>query len=166
MNQNEASAQLSISMTSFPNDRMVSAASKLVSEFCFALVGDNDVAHRFHMAAQELAENLAKYSSGEQVSLRAELTSGDEGTVLELSATNQSSPAQLEEVERHLRELTTAEDPVALYDRLILESAPSEESSGLGLARIRAEGEFDVKYQIQGSELTVSVRASIHPSAK
>jgi hypothetical protein len=158
-----ANATLAVTMSSFPGERMVAAVSHLVSEFCRALVQDQDVADRFHMAAQELAENLVKYSSGATVSLTAELFASGGDAVLELVARNHTTTEQLKAVERKLVELTTAPDPVEFYDRLIRETAPHADGSGLGLARIRAEGEFDVDYKIEGSELTISVRASVHP---
>lgn len=163
MNQVEPSASLAVTFSAFPSERMVGAISRLILEFCKGLVDDSDVADRFHMAAQELAENLVKYSSGPRVSLKAELRTLADGAVLEIQAKNQSSREQLFQVEKRLAELTTTDDPVKLYDRLILESAPSDEGSGLGLARIRAEGELDVDYSIDGDELTISVHSSVHP---
>ena len=55
----------------------------------------------------------------------------------------------------------SAEDPVVYYDQLIAESAPRSGGSGLGLARIRAEGELDLDFAIDGNELTISARAPI-----
>ncbi|MFZ5889515.1 MAG: hypothetical protein ACOY0T_00455 [Myxococcota bacterium] len=150
-------ATLLLTMTAFSNARMVSAVSKLLSEFCRCLVDDPDVAARFYMVAQELAENLMKYSSGSNISVSAELLSQDGALTLRLEARNRTTPERLRAAELHLRELTSAKDPVALYDRLILETAPKLNESGLGLARIRAEGGFNLNYRIDGDELTVSV---------
>ncbi len=154
-------ATLQVTMTAFSNARMVSAVSKLLSEFCRSLVEDPDVGARFHMAAQELAENLMKYSSGPEVSISATLVPAPGNTTLRLEARNRSTPEQLRAVETRLHELTTTEDPIALYDRLILETAPKDDESGLGLARIRAEGGFNLNYNIEGDELTVSVDTTL-----
>jgi hypothetical protein len=156
-------AVLTVAMTAFPGSRIVGAVSKLISEFCRSLIDDPDLAWRFHMAAQELAENLAKYSSGPQVSISAELSGTDSSAVLRLQAKNTSTEEQLRAVELRLQELTQASDPVELYDRLIRETAPLNEGSGLGLARIRAEGALDVDYAIEGNELTISVHALVSP---
>ena len=150
-------ATLLLTMTSFSNARMVSAISKLLCEFCRSLVEDPDVASRFHMVAQELAENLMKYSSGSNISVSAELLSIDGNPTLRLEARNRTTPERLRAVELHLRELMNAQDPIARYDRLVLETAPKQDESGLGLARIRAEGGFNLNYRIEGDELTVSV---------
>lgn len=156
-------ATLAITLSAFPSERIVSAVSKLVSEFCFGLVDDADVAFRFHMAAQELAENLVKYSDGQQVTIDAELVGSDGAALLRLRAKNRSTPEKIAEVRERLEQLMSTDDPVALYDRLILETAPLEEGSGLGLARIRAEGGFNVDYTVDGNELTICVHTSVEP---
>jgi hypothetical protein len=154
-------ATLRVNMLAFPGRRIVSAISGLVSEFCLCLIDDRDVVSRFHIAAQELAENLLKYSSGAEASLSAELSGNDGSAVLRLQATNHATPEQLHAVERHLQELTTALDPIEHYDRLIRETAPLEKGSGLGLARIRAEGGLNVGYSINGDQITISVDSSV-----
>lgn len=159
-------ATLTVTMNSFPSERVASAVSRLVFEFCKALLDDLDAADRFYMAAQELAENLVKYSSGPQVSLSAELIGTPGREILQLRAKNHSTPEQLRAVESRLSELRASQDPTGLYDRLIRETAPHADGSGLGLARLRAEGDFDVDYSIQGSELTILVRAFVTPPAR
>lgn len=158
-------AVLTITMNSFPSARVVGAVSRLVSEFCHSLIDDPDIVARFHMAAQELAENIAKYSSGPDVSISAELLGPDTSAVLRLQARNRGTPEQLQDVERRLRELKSAADPIELYDRLIRETAPLDDVSGLGLVRIRAECGLNVDYAIEGSELTISVHSSIAPQS-
>src|SRR5688572_13787862 len=92
-------AQLSVTMTVLPNGRIVAALSTLVSEFCHGLISDPAVVSRFQMAAQELAENLIKYSVGHDVKLDAALLGPRDNAILRLRATNRTSPAQLDQVE-------------------------------------------------------------------
>ena len=66
-------------------------------------------------------------------------------------------------VERCLLALVDAKDPAQHYDSLIRASAPKAEGSGLGLARLRAEGELTVDYSIDGDQLTITVHASVEP---
>jgi len=108
------------------------------------------------MAAHELAENMTKYSSGSAVSLEVELSEQDGEHLLTLRTRNHASPERLLEVSKRLSEIRAASDPAQLYDRLIEETAPLEGVSGLGLARIRAEG-LDFDYAIHGDELTLIV---------
>lgn len=156
-------AQLAVTMTALSNSRLVAALSTLVCEFCRGLISDPEVVSRFHMAAQELAENLVKYSVGHEVKLHASLTETRDSAELRLRATNRSTPAQLDQVERCLTALVKATDPEAHYDGLMREAALREVGSGLGLARLRAEGELNVDYSIEGDQLTISVHASVEP---
>ena len=156
-------AQLAVTLTALPNSRLVTALSALVAEFCRGLVADPAVVSRFHMAAQELAENLVKYSVGREVRLDASLTGTPENAELRLRATNRSTARQLDQVERCLAALVNAQDPAQHYDSLVRASAPKDEGSGLGLARLRAEGELTVDYSIDGDQLTISVHASVEP---
>ena len=161
MSQLAPQATLTVAMTSFSSERIVTAISRLVSEFCRVILADADVASRFHMAAHELAENVVKYSTGPRVSIEVALEEFKDGARLEVRASNETTPERLQEVEGRLRELAEAEDPVALYDRLIMETAPRTDVSGLGLARIRAEGELNMDYSIEGNALTVTVHAPV-----
>jgi hypothetical protein len=147
-----------------PTQSLVSAISRLVSDFCRQGLADLDISSRFHMAAHELAENMAKYSSGSAVSLEVELAEQAGSHLLTLRTRNHASPERLLEVAQRLEEIRAAVDPAKLYDRLIEESAPLQGVSGLGLVRIRAEG-LDFDYEIHGDELTLIVQESVSKPA-
>lgn len=155
------STSLFVCLSFCPSESLVSAISQLVSDFCQIGLRDLDISYRFRMAAHELAENITKYSTTSRVSLQVELCDVEGVHMLRVKTKNETSPERLVEVERRLRELKTAPDPVELYDRMIEESAPLDGVSGLGLARIRAEGGLEFDYQIVGNELTVVVQAPV-----
>jgi hypothetical protein len=147
---------------------MVTAVLRLVSSFCGMVLDEPSVSSRFYMAAHELAENITKYSAGPRVSLELSLEEDDELHVLKIRARNEASPERLREVERRLIELKNARDPIQLYDELIVETSTIEGISGLGLARVRAEGGLDLDYNIDGKELTIIAQAPLErwrPSA-
>ncbi|WP_438037856.1 hypothetical protein [Sorangium sp. So ce128] len=125
------------------------------------VLDDESASSRFYMAAHELVENLIKYSSGPEVSLELALEEGEGARVLVIRARNEASPERLREVERRLSALRSASDPVKHYDELICETAMVEGVSGLGLARVRAEGGLDVDYTIEGSRLTIIAQAPV-----
>jgi hypothetical protein len=152
---------LYISLSFFPNEYLVSAISQLVSNFCQIGLRDLDISSRFHMAAHELAENITKYSTASRVSLEVELAETGGVHTLSVRTQNQTAPERLEELEKRLEELKTTKDPVGLYDRMIEQSAPLEGVSGLGLARIRAEGGLDFDYRIDGNEVTLVVQSLV-----
>lgn len=152
---------LFISLRFFPSERLVSAISRLVCDFCDVALADLDAGARFQMAAHELAENITKYATTDQVALEVELLESGDRHVLRIRTRNHASPQKLQEVGKRLEQLRNADDPLALYDRLILETAPVQGTSGLGLARIRAEGDLEFDYSINGDELTVQVQAPV-----
>lgn len=152
---------LYICLSFFPNEYLVSAISQLVSNFCQIGLRDLDISSRFHMAAHELAENITKYSTASRVSLEVELAETGGVHTLSVRTQNQAAPERLEELEKRLEELKTTNDPVGLYDRMIEQSAPLEGVSGLGLARIRAEGGLDFDYRIDGNEVTLVVQSLV-----
>lgn len=152
---------LFICLSFFPSEYLVSAISQMVSDFCQIGLRDIDLSSRFRMAAHELAENITKYSTTSRVSLEVELSETSGVHMLSVKTRNQTSPERLVEVEKRLLELKMTTDPVKLYDRMIEETAPLEGVSGLGLARIRAEGGLDFDYKIEGTELTLVVQSAV-----
>lgn len=153
---------LSFMSVSFcPAAALVSATARLVNDFCQAQFDDPDICYRFRMAAHELAENITKYSSSSRVSLEAELYVSNGQHRLRVRTRNVAEVARLREIEQRLLELKAAPDPMDLYDLLIRETAPIDGVSGLGLVRIRAEGELDIDYRIEGSELTIIVEGNV-----
>ncbi|WP_437963451.1 hypothetical protein WMF04_27410 [Sorangium sp. So ce260] len=155
------SASLFLCVTFFPNERLSTAVLRLVSSFCGQVLDDADVSSRFYMAAHELAENITKYSSGPRVSLELALEEDQSSHVMKIRARNEASPERLREVERRLIALKAASDPLEHYDHLITETATIDGISGLGLARVRAEGGLDMDYTIEGNELTIIAHAPI-----
>ncbi len=150
-----------ISIEFRPSEPLVSSISQLVSNFCEVGLADRDISYRFRMAAHELTENITKYSTTSLVSLEVELYELAGVHTLSMKTKNEASPARLAEVERRLKALKTFPDPIELYDRLIAETAEVEGVSGLGLARIRAEGGLSFDYSIDGNELTLVVQGRV-----
>ncbi len=146
----------------FPSERVVAGVARLVADSCRAVFDDVETTSRFYLATYELVENLVKYSSGTSACVELELEGQDAAvSMLTIRARNRGTPERLNAVRERLTALRSAEDPVVYYDHLIAESAPRSGTSGLGLARLRAEAELDLDFAIVGEELTVSARAPI-----
>jgi hypothetical protein len=150
-----------IAMSFRPFGGLVSAIAQLVDEFCRIQLGDADLSYRFRMAAHELAENLVKFSTKSPVHFDIELFESNCQRRLRVKTRNTTTPERLREVERRFAELKQAPDAMEHYVAMIRRTAPLEGVSGLGLVRIRAEGEFDIDYRIVGDELTLIVEAAV-----
>lgn len=156
-----ALAHASVYLAFEPSQRFVRKIVQWVTDFCEMSLQDMDVVSRVHMAIHELAENLVKYGASDSVRLDVEVERVGGGSVLRLRTRNHAAPERLAEAVRILQGLRDAVDPVAYYDQLVLESAPKEGVSGLGLARIRAEGDLDLDFEVDGNQLCIVVEAKL-----
>jgi hypothetical protein len=139
-----------------PYVELISSARRFVSDFCDAYVSDPDAVSRVALTTHELLENVVKYSSDGITTMEIELSAETEGeALLRIRARNRAAPERVEELVRLVSELEAAEDPLAMYLQVMMQSATREVGSGLGLARIRAEGEMDIHCDVEGDEVTI-----------
>jgi hypothetical protein len=144
-----------------PNARLISSTGRFVEEFYGGVLADPDATSRVVLTIHELLENIAKYSSDGLSHLVVQLLDRDGKNFVQIRTRNTSPPSRLAELRRLLDQVSRSEDPVALYNRLIAESAEEPDRSGLGLARIRAEGEMDLDYAVRGNEVTILAQAPV-----
>lgn len=147
-----------IELTFEPDIVQISLVRTLVANLYAAI--DVDLADRLALAAHELLENALKYAVGGLTHLRICGASGQAGRI-EVCVTNRTTSEHVRAACVLVDELASADDPQAMYQRVMRRSAGSPEGSGLGLARISAEGEMSVDCQVQGDTLSISATARI-----
>jgi hypothetical protein len=152
---------LRISIAPPPHVALASAIAELVTAFCRLQLPDPDLAMRVHLAAHELAENLAKYAIGSPASLEVELVPCNGARALCIRTRNRAAPDRIADIEQRLETLIDSNDPHDHYDRLIAHAIERPGLSGLGLARIRAEADLALDYQVEGDEVTVVATAAL-----
>lgn len=135
--------------------RVVSATRRYVVEGLSSIGADEGDSSRIAIALHELFENAVKYgqSGTVELSLRVERDSAGVGLVA-IRTTNRASASDCDEVIRILGEIAGAADGMALYDTFIRRSV-GRQGSGLGLARIRAESDMTLGYELSGDRVTV-----------
>jgi hypothetical protein len=145
-----------------PNPRMVSIVRRFVEETFEKLVGDPEAIFRVSMTAHELLENGAKYAIGKRSVLRLllEETAGG-GATAQIAITNETTPEHVERLRVRIAEINRAEEPFGLYQALMRRSSKLRDESGLGLARIRAEGEMNLGLEVDGNTVTIIARANV-----
>ena len=146
-----------------PEGKLIGRTSKYVCDFYSAVLADPDASARVMLAAHELLENAAKYSSDGMGQLQIELhdEEGAEFGVVRICSSNRARPDKLGDLQRFFEENRRCDDALALYDRLIARSATRNHGSGLGLARIRAEAEMDLSYSLKGDQVTITAQARV-----
>jgi hypothetical protein len=141
--------------------KIVSTTSRFVRDFYDGLLADPDATSRVVLTAHELLENTSKYASDGLTHMQVAVAEREGQSYVQIQTRNRATPDRLTELRRFLDEITSATDPIALYYRFIARSAERVEGSGLGLARIRAEGEMELAYEVDGDEVTIVAEAPV-----
>jgi hypothetical protein len=157
-----AISRAALSIEFEPSQPLADGLIRWLTHFCELTLRDVEAAARIQMAVNELVENVVKYGMTPSVGVEVELEREGDVSLLTLRTRNRTTPERLAATISLLRALEEAPDPVAYYDQLVVASAPKPDVSGLGLARIRAEGDLEVHYKVQGDELCLSVAATLH----
>jgi two-component sensor histidine kinase len=137
---------------------MVSIVRRFVEETFEKLVGDPEAVFRVSMTAHELLENGSKYAVGHRAVLRVTLDEAEGDARAQIAISNETTPEHIDRLRTRIDEIAAAEDPFALYQAFMRRTSKLRDESGLGLARIRAEGEMTLGLEVQG--LTVTIIAS------
>ncbi len=145
----------SVTISFMPCTQAVRGISRMIMDFCRMSLDDGDIGARVHMAAYELVENIVKYGSPVSADLRIELERERTTTIVRVKTRNTAPPGPMERAVQVLSDVREAADPLAYYDKRVLETLPKSGDSGLGLARIRAEGDLAIDFQVDGSELSI-----------
>jgi two-component sensor histidine kinase len=156
-----ARSGLNFELSLDPNPRMVSIVRRFVEETFEKLVGDPDAIFRISMAAHELLENGAKYAVGKRAILRVVLEERENGASAQIAITNDTTKDHVERLRVRVAEIAATTDPFALYQTLMRKTSKVRDESGLGLARIRAEGEMSLGLEVVGTTVTIVASAEV-----
>jgi hypothetical protein len=135
--------------------RLIWRTSRYVRDFYGNVLADPDACARVMLTAHELLENAAKYSADGHGQLEIEVVERDGQPYVRIATRNLASADRLAELRRFFDESGQTPDPIALYDQMIARTAQRTDGSGLGLARIRAEGEMTLSHAIDGETVTI-----------
>ncbi|MGA2447386.1 MAG: DUF6272 family protein [Polyangiaceae bacterium] len=145
-----------------PHTELVTSARQFVSDFYARVLSDPDLASQLALATHELLENVIKYSTDGRGRFKIELVRTGETRVVRIVAANKTSPERARELRRRLDELSSAPDPLVYYQELMRKTAMrTDPSAGLGLARIRAEGDMDVSFCATDDVVSITAELSL-----
>jgi len=149
--------------------QLVSVTRRFVEEALEKVSTDADFVSRVAMSAHELLENAAKYARLGRAELslhmdgeaEAGAVGGDRLLTLRLS--NTTTATHLDRLRQVFSELDACDDPLSLYVAMMRRNAHERDISGLGLARIRAEGEMTLNLRIEGDTATIVACTRVAP---
>lgn len=140
-----------------PNFRLVSTVRKFTEDFYNRMLGDRDTSERVALATHELLENAIAYASDDETGVRVEL----DGDRVIVKTWNRTSPERLESLKAVIDTMNRAPDPDAYYQELMTRTAYRSDGSGLGLARIRAEADMAVTYEVTTDRVCVAAETTV-----
>ncbi len=136
---------------------LVSVTRRFVEEALEKVIRDGDLISRVAMATHELLENATKYARNAQAELSVTMIPHGDGDdhVLVVQLRNETSSTHIDRLRTVFMELDACRDPMQFYVDLMRRNAQSAETSGLGLARIRVEGEMTLCLRVDGTTATI-----------
>jgi hypothetical protein len=130
---------------------MVDDVRRLVASFCATACPGAEQEQQLALAAHELVQNAFAHAGASDVELRVELDRI--GGRARLSVTNACEPEQIPVLRALVARVQAAPDPLEGY--LEAMRANPEGRGGLGLSRVRYEGELDLGLDVRGRRVTV-----------
>ena len=125
------------------------------------ILKDQEIIDRISITVHELIENLIKYASSQCGMLEVTLRVMDGSVRVIVRTRNASTSDRLAQLEQMFNLLGSDLDPIEMYDEAIARSLlAGDDWSGLGLARIRAEAQMALSYEIVGQEVTINAEWS------
>jgi len=143
-----------------PNVQLVSVVRRFVSEFYQRTLGDPDGSSRVALATHELLENAVKYSKDGETTIRIEISTTGAPREVTIMLRNRAEESHIAAISAIVDGVAAAKDAFAYYQQLLHAKAKHREGSGLGLARICAEGEMKIAYTVNDD--TVELLATTH----
>lgn len=142
---------------------LVSVTRRFVEEALEKVVSDADLISRVAMTTHELLENAAKYAHRTRAELSVVMAPDGDGESRRLTVElrNETSAAHIDRLKGVFNEIDASRDPMRLYVELMRRNAHSADTSGLGLARIRAEGEMSLSLSLEGTMATIRAHTPV-----
>jgi hypothetical protein len=142
-----------------PNHASVSTMRQVVRDLAREVICDEDVSWRLSMAAHELLDNARCYGEDGTAHLDVDIEPREDGhvaTVAVRSLATLEEAVHFQEVWTHMQRSTDAR---AFYLAAIAKAMEHPGQTGLGLARIWAEGEMALAVAVDDNRrVTVSAR--------
>lgn len=148
-----------------PNVQLVSVVRRFVTEFYQRFLNDPDGTSRVALATHELLENAVKYSRDGETTIRIEVAQHETPRRVRIQLRNRAELHNIAAIREIVDGVNQATDAINFYHALIAAKAKTA-GSGLGLARICAEAEMTIHYDVQGDTVLIEASTVMMEGAK
>ncbi len=151
-----ADSQVSLAVQFSTSLDLIAPVRRFVGELYGRALTHPDMASRLAMAVHELLENAVRHAVDGRAEVHVDVVPHDGRLLATIDARNITRSEDLPRAAAALDEVIQAADPTALYMDLLRRAARrGDGTSGVGLGRIRAEGELSLSYEIDGNSVRV-----------
>lgn len=141
---------------------LVSSSRQVIAALCAEYLEANERSAALVMAAQELLENLAKYSLDEDARFEFVLAQVAGAPTVRILTHNRAAREDLSQASELLERIVHAPEPVALYDDWVASSG-ERDGSRLGLIRLRAEAGLSLTHTTDADRLRIEAFGRVEP---
>jgi two-component sensor histidine kinase len=149
-----------------PSVANISTLRRVVDNLTFQVTADEDLSWRLSMATHELLENSVKYGEGGAAHLSFEVEALPQGAAATVMVRNLATTDQVACLLTFWEGMRRWSDGWAFYMAAMARAAARTEGSGVGLARIWAEGGMPVTVSVDDERhVTISARMATEERA-
>ena len=156
---------IKVDATLVPDAASISATRSLVDDISRLFLNDVDASWRLGMAAHELLDNARKYGLESTAALRFSVDATEEGHVATLNVRSLGTSAHIDAIHRLAKDIAQTDDAWGYYLAALTRAGRGTEGSGIGLARIWAEGEMALQLSVDARGY-VTVEATLAVSTR
>ncbi len=146
-----------------PNEDGITGVRCALARYYQVVSGDDDVAARIAMAAHELLENAAKYSSDGFAHLTVLLDRAAE--CLSVTLANRAPAESIRELRAIFDQMNAFPTAEAFYQSLMTRTGRHRIGSGLGLGRIMVEGEMKLSLDLRDDQVVIRAELDLEKKA-
>lgn len=135
---------------------------RFVESFCACAMPGGDREAQLALAVHELMQNAVPHSHGEEVELTLEVEPSADRVAV--SVTNACTEEEFHALAEKVAKMNGERDALQHYLRAMKET-PAQTRGGLGLARVRFEGQLDLAVSRSRGRLMVQAAGKLRPPA-
>ena len=147
-------------LTFAPTVILVSVVRNFIHDFYQRVIG-KEATERIAMATHELLENALRYSAEDGATLKVEVEQHPNVDHVTIRIRNRPSEAHVGPLKEALAKMNEIPDPDLHYLMVMRESWRRKDTSGLGLARLRAEGGMRLSLELEGEYVCIVAQCDL-----